>query len=228
MDKPEEGTPLQFAANQNVFEHLARLQWGVAYTSDDYSEAWHLERVERAVQELLDALFIDTENDHNTKETAKRVAKMYVKELMRGRYEPMPDVTSFPNVGRLNELYVVGPIAVRSMCSHHLMPVYGRAWVGVIPSDDKVIGLSKFSRLLRWVFARPQIQEEAAMQFADLLEQTISPKGLGIVVKATHMCMTMRGVFENEDATMTTNVMRGALLDKPEARAEFLSIVGLK
>ena len=122
---------------------------------------------------------------------------------------------------------MTGPITVRSMCSHHLVPIVGRAWVGVVPGPDSVIGLSKFNRLVDWVFARPQIQEEATVQLADIIEQRCKPLGLAVIVKATHMCMTWRGVRESDEATMTTSVVRGVLRDKPEARAELFSLIGL-
>lgn len=190
-----------------------------------YERQHMLADVERAVAGLLKALCIDITKDHNTAGTPGRVAKMFVNEVMRGRYDPAPDITAFPNDLRLDELYVTGPITVRSMCSHHLVPIVGRAWIGVIPGDDSVIGLSKFNRLVEWVFARPQIQEEATIQLADIIEEKAKPKGLAVLVKATHMCMTWRGVRESAEATMTTSVLRGALRDKPEARAEFMSLV---
>jgi GTP cyclohydrolase I len=199
---------------------------------DEELRAYSLELQEQevavAVAHLMKALLIDVPNDHNTAGTPARVAKMFVREVMRGRYQPEPDITAFPNDLRLDELYVTGPITVRSMCSHHLVPIVGRAWIGVIPGEDSVIGLSKFNRLVDWVFARPQIQEEATIQLADIIESKAKPKGLAVLVKATHMCMTWRGVRESMDATMTTSVLRGALRDKPEARAEFMSLVNHK
>lgn len=190
-----------------------------------YARTAMLVDVERAVAALLKALCIDITNDHNTAGTPGRVARMFVNEVMRGRYDPAPDITSFPNDLRLDELYVTGPITVRSMCSHHLVPIVGHAWIGVIPGDDSVIGLSKFNRLVEWVFARPQIQEEATVQLADIIQEKAKPKGLAVLVKATHMCMTWRGVRELASATMTTSVLRGVLRDKPEARAEFMALV---
>ena len=175
------------------------------------------------IRELLDILLIDQKNDHNTKDTAKRVAKMYVDEVFKGRYYPMPDITDFPNAKDLDQIYTLGPIAVRSCCSHHLVPIIGECWVGVIPSD-RVIGISKFSRLADWVMSRPQIQEEAVIQLADVLEEKIKPKALAIIVKAQHMCMSWRGVKEHHN-TMTTSVMRGLFKDDDSARNEFLNII---
>jgi len=178
--------------------------------------------VEYAAELLLKALVIDTENDHNTKETAKRVAKMYIHEVFKGRYHPRPSITDFPNVKKLDELYTVGPITIRSACSHHLVPIIGKAWIGVIPSD-KVIGLSKFHRLTDWVMSRPHIQEEAAVMLADEIETAIKPKGLAIVIRAEHMCMSWRGV--KDESTMSNCVLRGLFSANPSLKAEFYQTI---
>jgi GTP cyclohydrolase I len=118
--------------------------------------------VTEKMQAVLESLVIDTESDHNTKNTSQRVAKMFIKEVFNGRYTEQPTLTKFPNVSRLNELMIIGPITVRSACSHHLCPIMGRIWIGVLPSKESaLIGLSKYSRLTEWVMCRPQIQEEA-------------------------------------------------------------------
>lgn len=178
-----------------------------------------------AVAALLDALRIDWRNDHNTEGTPQRVARMYVDEVMAGRYEAPPDLTDFPNVRNLDQVYVVGPCDVRSMCSHHLVPIIGKAWVAVLPSD-RVIGLSKFSRLLRWVMSRPQIQEEATVQVADAIEEAIAPLGLMVVVKAQHMCMVWRGVKES-GTSMVTSVVRGVFRDAAGLREEAMRLIEL-
>lgn len=175
--------------------------------------------------EVLDALVIDTESDHNTQDTARRVAKMFVNEVFRGRYQPMPPVTEFPNIERLNELMIVGPVTVRSACSHHLCPIIGKVWVGVMPNEHSaLIGLSKYARLVEWVMARPQIQEEAVIQLADLLQDKMHPDGLAIVLKADHYCMQWRGV-KDMDSKMVNSVMRGSFLKNPDLRREFLSLL---
>jgi GTP cyclohydrolase I len=135
----------------------------------------------------------------------------------------MPKITEFPNAKELDQIYTLGPITIRSCCSHHLVPITGRAWIGVLPSD-KVIGISKFVRLTNWIMARPQIQEESTVQLADLIEEIIKPKGLAVVVEATHNCMTWRGVEESNTA-MTTSVMRGVFLDDACARNEFFGLI---
>ena len=184
--------------------------------------------VEEKMAAVLRSLVIDTETDHNTTETAKRVAKMYLTEVFKGRYEPMPDITEFPNVEHLNELMIVGPITVRSACSHHLCPIVGRVWVGIMPNENSnLIGLSKYVRLTDWVMSRPQIQEEAVSRLANMLQEKVKPDGLAIVMEADHFCMHWRGV-KDADARMTNSVMRGAFLKDASLRREFLSLMQRK
>lgn len=202
----------KFHANDNISKYVQS------------NELEHLQaEVEEKVKALLQSLVIDTENDHNTQETAKRIAKMYLKEVFAGRYDPQPKITDFPNAKSLDQVYTLGPITVRSACSHHMVPITGRCWIGILPSD-RVIGISKFVRLANWVLARPQIQEEATVQLADIIEELIKPKGLAVVIEATHQCMTWRGVKESE-TKMNTSVMRGAFRDEAETRAEFFRLI---
>jgi GTP cyclohydrolase I len=181
--------------------------------------------VQSKLQEVLRALVIDTDSDHNTQETAKRVAKMYLEEVFRGRYQPMPSVTEFPNAERLNELLIVGPITVRSACSHHLCPIIGRVWIGLMPNEhSNLIGLSKYARICDWIMSRPQIQEEAVTMLANELQERVKPDGLAIVMEADHFCMHWRGVKDNQSA-MVNSVMRGTFLKDPNLRREFLSLL---
>jgi GTP cyclohydrolase IA len=184
--------------------------------------------VEAKLEAVLESLVIDTKNDHNTTETARRVARMYLTEVFRGRYMAPPAVTEFPNAESLNELMIVGPITVRSACSHHFCPIMGRLWVGLMPNEhSNLIGLSKYSRLAEWIMSRPQIQEEAITQIADLLLDKVRPDGLAVVMEADHFCMHWRGV--KDDATkMINSVMRGSFLKNPALRREFLSLINLK
>ena len=206
----EAGAP--FAANDNIAQYIRE------------GEMPQLEaELEEKIQGVLETLLIDTENDHNTRETAHRVAKMYLGEVFSGRYTERPRITEFPNVKQLNQIYTVGPIAIRSACSHHLVPIMGQCWIGVIPSEH-VIGISKFSRLANWIFSRPQIQEEATVQLAGELERLIKTYGLAVIVKAKHECMSWRGVKEH-DCAMTTSVMRGYFLKNTATRLEFLSLI---
>jgi len=204
----------RFHANDNIS----------AYLEEGELEQLRLE-VAGKVEELLRALLIDTEGDHNTQDTARRVAKMYLMEVFAGRYVTQPKVTEFPNVRHLNELMIVGPVTVRSACSHHLCPIIGRIWVGVMPNEHSaLIGLSKYARLVEWVMTRPQIQEEAITQLAELLQAKMQPDGLAIVMEADHYCMQWRGV-KDMDSKMTNSVMRGSFLKNPDLRKEFLSLL---
>jgi GTP cyclohydrolase I len=184
-----------------------------------------LDEVQAKMGEVLSSLVIDTESDHNTQDTARRVAKMYLNEIFKGRYQAAPSVTEFPNAERLNELMIVGPVTVRSACSHHLCPIIGKVWIGVMPNEhSNLIGLSKYARLIDWVMSRPQIQEEAVTQVADLLQSRMNPDGLAVVMEADHFCMQWRGV-KDMDSKMINSVMRGSFLKDANLRREFLSLV---
>ena len=208
------GAGRRYHANDNIAEHIRE------------GELTELKaEVQQHMQQVLRALVIDTDSDHNTNETAKRVAKMFVEEVFRGRYVPMPAVTEFPNFSRLNELMIVGPITVRSACSHHFCPVIGKIWIGVLPNEHtNVIGLSKYARLVEWVMGRPQIQEEAVVQLADLIMEKTQPDGLAIVMEASHYCMAWRGV-KDMDSKMINSVMRGVFLKDSTLRREFLALI---
>ncbi len=181
--------------------------------------------VEARMRDVLRALVVDIDHDHNSQETARRVAKMYVREVFGGRYRSEPPVTEFPNVSRLNELMIVGPVTVRSACSHHLCPIIGRIWIGVMPNEHSaLIGLSKYARLVEWIMTRPQIQEEAIDQVANLLQNKMQPDGLALVMEADHSCMQWRGV-KDMDSKMTNSIMRGSFLRDANLRREFLSLL---
>ena len=184
-----------------------------------------LDEVELKMQGVLESMVIDTVNDHNTNDTARRVAKMYLNEVFKGRYVQPPPITEFPNAEHLNELMIVGPIRVRSACSHHFCPVIGQVWIGVMPNErTNVIGLSKYARLAEWVMGRPQIQEEAVVMLADLIQEKTQPDGLAIVMEASHFCMGWRGV-KDLDSKMINSVMRGVFLKDPNLRREFLALI---
>ena len=187
-----------------------------------------LHEVTQKMEAVLESLVIDIRSDHNTKDTARRVAKMYLTEVFRGRYMAAPPVTEFPNAEYLNELMIVGPIRVRSACSHHLCPIMGRLWIGLMPNEhSNLIGLSKYARLADWVMSRPQIQEEAITQLANLLMTKVAPDGLAVVMEADHFCMHWRGV-KDTGAKMVNSVMRGSFLKDAALRREFLSLINLK
>ena len=129
---------------------------------------------------------------------------------------------------RLNELLVVGPITARSACSHHLCPILGKVRIGIIANEQSnLIGLTKYARICAWVMSRPQIQEEAVMQLANVFEDTVKPDGLAIVIEADHLCMHWREV-KDADSRMTNSVMRGSFLKNPGLRREFLSLLSKK
>lgn len=179
------------------------------------------DEVARKLQLVLNSLVIDTKNDHNTRETAKRVAKMYIHEIFAGRFLPTPKVTAFPNMG-YKSLYTSGPISIRSTCAHHFQNIVGKCWVGIIP-EDEVIGLSKFNRLVHHIAERPQIQEEMTTQIALALSEYAKTAHVAVVVKAEHHCMTHRGVKEHE-SDMTTAIMLGAFDKDAALKQEFYDI----
>jgi GTP cyclohydrolase I len=226
----EEGTPVSVKIRERVL--AARKRFHANDNIADFIEPGELEllldEVEAKMNAVLDSLVIDAEHDHNTDKTARRVAKMYLKEVFQGRYVKAPAITEFPNAEHLNELMIVGPITVRSACSHHFCPIMGKIWIGVLPNEHtNVIGLSKYARLAEWVMGRPQIQEEAVVQLADLIQQKTQPDGLAIVMEATHFCMGWRGV-KDVDSKMINSVMRGSFLKDANLRREFLSLIPQK
>jgi GTP cyclohydrolase IA len=211
------GAKQRYHANDNIS----------AYVMEGEVDALRTE-VEGKMAEVLKSLVIDTEGDHNTQETARRVAKMFLTEVFKGRYHAMPSVTEFPNIEQLNELLIVGPITARSACSHHFCPILGKVWIGIMPNENSnLIGLSKYARICDWVMSRPQIQEEAVIQLANILQDKVKPDGLAIVIEADHFCMHWRGV-KDADSRMTNSVMRGSFLKDPDLRREFLALLSKK
>ncbi len=203
---------VSFFANDNISEYI------------EPGEIEKLEvEVSGRIRDLLKSLIIDIDNDNNTLENAERVARMYINEVFKGRYHKQPKVTSFPNVKNLDEIYTVGPMTIRSACSHHFVPIIGNCWIGIKPGK-RVIGLSKFSRVADWVFSRPHIQEEAVMILADEIERLCEPQGLGIIVKADHYCMKLRGVKESH-CSMVNSVVRGDFRHDPSLKQEFFELV---
>ncbi|MEO8855984.1 MAG: GTP cyclohydrolase I [Burkholderiaceae bacterium] len=223
----DEGTPVSVKIRERLLG--ARKRFNANDNISDFIEPGELEalldEVEEKMKGVLSSLVIDTAHDHNTGNTARRVAKMYVNEVFRGRYVRAPAITEFPNAEHLNELMIVGPITVRSACSHHFCPIIGKIWIGVMPNEHtNVIGLSKYARLAEWIMGRPQIQEEAVVQLADLIQRKTQPDGLAIVMQASHYCMAWRGV-KDLDSKMINSVMRGVFLKDASLRREFLSLI---
>ncbi len=204
---------------------------GVAFSSNDNISDWiqpheHAllkQELEQKMESVFDTLLIDYKNDHNTKNTARRMSDMFFDEFFKGRYQPMPSVTEFPNAKNLDEIYTLGPINLQSMCSHHFLPITGQVWLGILPSD-RIIGISKFNRIIDWVMSRPQIQEEAAVMITDTIEQLIEPKGLAVIIKAAHSCMNLRGVKDHQ-TSMTNAIMRGEFLEDATKKSEFYDLI---
>lgn len=201
-------------ANANVSEAMKALE----LTEDDI-----ISEVAEAFEEVLERLGIDTKADHNTEGTSKRVAKMFVKEVYSGRYAEVPSMTTFPNIKNVKDMFTLGPIRVQSACSHHLVPIVGEAWIGIIPKD-KVLGISKYHRIVEHVMRRPQIQEESAEQVVELIQDLTGAEDVAFVVRAQHMCMTWRGVNAPADSNMVSTVLRGKFKNST-VRAEFFNTI---
>ena len=177
-------------------------------------------------QGVLSSLLIDTDNDPNSKDTAKRLAKMYVYELMAGRFEPAPDTTSFPNEGENRfEGMLVARAELRSMCSHHHQPVKGVCYIGIIPTG-RVIGLSKYVRIAQWCSRRGQLQEELVNQIAREIMKATDTENVGVYMEATHGCMDNRGVMAHSSMTQTS-VVHG-LFHNDSVKNEFFANIKLQ
>lgn len=203
---------VNFHCNDNISEYILEHELNAL-----------VEEVADKFEDVLKALVIDVDKDHNTQDTAKRVAKMFINEVFSGRYNDRPKTTAFPNANHYDELYITGPITVRSTCAHHFQPIKGKCFVGVFPGQN-VVGLSKFNRIVDWVASRPQIQEEMTVQIADEIENMTEAEGVAVIIQAEHFCITHRGCREHEN-NMTTSVMRGKFRSDPSLKAEFLSIL---
>lgn len=202
---------IKFFCNDNISEYITEEE---------------LELIEKEIainfNNLLRSLLIDVDQDHNTKETGKRVAKMFMQEIFKGRYFPEPKITAFPNVA-YDGAYYTGPISIRSTCAHHFQNITGSCWVGVKPHKE-VIGLSKFNRIIDHIASRPQIQEEMTVQIADKISDLTDTENVAIMVKAKHHCLTHRGVKEH-DSDMTTTILRGTFQWDANTRSEFFATV---
>lgn len=173
--------------------------------------------------EELFAILRINRNDPNSTDTPHRLSKMWVNELFAGRYSQAPRVTVFPNRKKVDELVISKGISVMSVCSHHWQTISGTCAIGYVPGD-KIIGLSKFTRIVEWFCKRGQIQEELGEQIADFLVELLQPIALGVVISSKHYCMIARGVEAHESAVMVTSVMRGELATNSTLREEFLTL----
>lgn len=189
-----------------------------------------LERMEQELEQhfssIMRILRIDP-SDPNSADTPRRLARMWVRELFRGRYEPPPRCTLFPNRRGVSGLVVSQGIDVRSVCSHHWQPIIGQCAIGYVP-EEFIIGLSKLNRVVEWFSRRGQVQEELTEQIAEFLYERLKPKALGVVIACRHYCMILRGVEgDEEQAVMVTAAWRGELEHNAKLREEFLCLAGI-
>lgn len=194
---------------------------------DDHLKAQLIDEATVAFEAVLDALLIDRENDPNSKGTARRLAKMYYNEIMAGRYEAAPDATAFPNdsADRYSGMLVVRS-ELRSMCSHHHQPVSGVAYIGIIAAN-KLIGLSKYTRIAQWCARRGTLQEELCNDIAREISKATDSENVAVYIQATHGCCENRGIMAHSSLTQTT-VLRGAFHDDPATKKEFFDNIKLQ
>ena len=194
---------------------------------DDGDKQQLIEELTPKFESVLDSLLIDRANDPNSMDTGRRLAKMYINELMQGRYDPMPGATAFPNdsTERYEGMLVVRS-ELKSMCSHHHQPVTGVAYIGIIAAD-KLIGLSKYTRIAQWCARRGTLQEELANDIAREIQSATDAEHLGVYIQATHGCCENRGIMAHSSLTQTT-VLRGAFKDDAGTKKEFFDNIKLQ
>jgi GTP cyclohydrolase I len=186
-----------------------------------------IDEATEAFETVLDVLLIDRETDPNSQGTARRLAKMYFNEIMAGRYDPAPDATAFPNnaSSRYDGMLVVRS-ELKSMCSHHHQPVTGVAYIGIIAAN-KLIGLSKYTRIAQWCARRGTLQEELAMDIAREIRKATGSDDVGVYIQAVHGCCENRGIMAHSSLTQTT-VLKGAFKDDPATKKEFMDNIKLQ
>ena len=204
--------------------------WAGDNISDYVSEADKtvlINEATEAFESVLDALLIDRETDPNSKGTARRLAKMYYNEIMGGRYDPAPDCTAFPNdsADRYEGMLVVRS-ELRSMCSHHHQPVSGVAYIGIIAAN-KLIGLSKYTRIAQWCARRGTLQEELCNDIAKEIMRATDSENVGVYLRMTHGCCENRGIMAHDSST-TTTVLRGAFNQDAGTKKEFFDTLSLQ
>jgi GTP cyclohydrolase I len=206
----------RFWAGDNVSDYVRDTD--KQFLIDEATEAFEL---------VLDRLLIDRKNDPNSHGTARRLAKMYFNEIMAGRYDPAPDATAFPNDtdDRYEGMLVVRS-ELRSMCSHHHQPVSGVAYIGIIAAE-KLIGLSKYTRIAQWCARRGTLQEELCNDIAREISRATGSKNVGVYIQATHGCCENRGIMAHSSLTQTT-VLTGAFKDDPSVKKEFMDNIKLQ
>jgi len=207
----------RFWAGDNISEYIL----------DDKIKEQLIDEAAEAFELVLDRLLIDRENDPNSKGTARRLAKMYFNEIMEGRYEPAPDATAFPNdtKDRYEGMLVVRS-ELRSMCSHHHQPVTGVAYIGIIAAE-KLIGLSKYTRIAQWCARRGTLQEELCNDIAREIQKATGAENLGVYIQAIHGCCENRGIMAHSSLTQTT-VLQGTFKTDPGAKKEFFDNIKMQ
>jgi GTP cyclohydrolase I len=225
----DEGVPLSQIIRKQMKQDGKRFWAGdniSEYVNEDMKDILIVEAA-KAFEKVLDSLLIDRETDPNSKGTAKRLAKMYFNEIMAGRYDPSPDCTSFPNDSeeRYEGMLVVRS-ELRSVCSHHHQPVTGVAYIGIIAAQ-KLIGLSKYTRIAQWCARRGTLQEELCNDIAREIERATGAKDVGVYIQAQHGCCENRGIMAHSSLTQTT-VLRGAFKDDIGTKKEFFDNIKLQ
>ncbi len=227
--REEDGRPLSQVIRNRLKQNNKRFWAGdniSEYVSDVEKEKL-IDEATKAFEQVLDTLLIDRETDPNSKGTARRLAKMYYNEIMAGRYDPAPDATAFPNDSqdRYEGMLVVRS-ELRSMCSHHHQPVTGVAYIGIIAAE-KLIGLSKYTRIAQWCARRGTLQEELCNDIAREIEKATGAKDLGVYVQAVHGCCENRGIMAHSSLTQTT-VLKGAFKDDAGTKKEFFDNIKMQ
>ena len=230
MVDPDEGRPLSVVIRDSMRASGKRFWAGdniSEFIESDQEREQLIDEATQAFETVLDALLIDRATDPNSQGTARRLAKMYFNEIMAGRYEPAPDCTAFPNDSedRYEGMLVVRS-ELRSMCSHHHQPVAGVAYIGIIAAN-KLIGLSKYTRIAQWCARRGTLQEELANDIAREIARATDSENIGVYIQATHGCCENRGIMAHSSLTQTT-VLRGAFKTDPGTKKEFMDNIKLQ
>jgi len=227
---PDFGRPLSSVIRDSMRASGKRFWAGdniSEFIESDQERQQLIDEATRAFETVLDALLIDRETDPNSRGTARRLAKMYYNEIMGGRYDPAPDATAFPNdsTDRYEGMLVIRS-ELRSMCSHHHQPVSGVAYIGIIAAN-KLIGLSKYTRIAQWCARRGTLQEELCNDIAREIARATDSENIGVYIQATHGCCENRGIMAHSSLTQTT-VLRGAFKTDPATKKEFMDNIKLQ
>ena len=228
-NEDDEGRPLHLAIRDQMKKHGVRFWAGdnISEYVDEEQKEVLIEEATKAFEKVLDTLLIDRETDPNSQGTAKRLAKMYFNEIMSGRYEPAPDATAFPNDSedRYEGMLVVRS-ELRSMCSHHHQPVSGVAYIGIIAAQ-KLIGLSKYTRIAQWCARRGTLQEELCNDIAREISRATASENVAVYIQASHGCCENRGIMAHSSLTQTT-VLKGSFNTDPATKKEFFDNIKLQ